>query len=222
MSRRDTGSRGLKGSLVLFAGASFASACLERHPGDTRQPRDECVKCHGGVLDPPLEAAPPFALSGETAVSARGVGAHQAHLTVSDWARPVLCAECHIVPGVTDAPGHMDSSYPAEVVFRGPARAFRAEPVFVAETGRCEATFCHGGSFVGGRPSGGTHAEPTWTAEDPAVSACTGCHGMPPPEPHPAETQCFQCHENIEPDHSFSQPELHVDGVVTFYLPRED
>jgi predicted CxxxxCH...CXXCH cytochrome family protein len=123
------------------------------------------------------------------------------------------------VPKELHQKGHVDTEYPAEVRFQGPARAFEAEPVFLAESGRCAETFCHGGYFVGGRPSGGSHPEPEWTSQDDQVASCTGCHGMPPPSPHPPESRCSDCHKNIGPGEQFSHPELHVNGVVNFFLP---
>lgn len=195
--------------------------CLELRDTDGSTPRPECTTCHGGVLEPPFDPAPPYNLSGELERSARGNGAHEAHLVGSGRARVVPCADCHLVPQQEDAPGHMDTPYPAEVELLGVARAFGAQPEFVPAEGACRNTFCHGGYFVGGRPSGGTDTEPRWTSTDPETASCTGCHGAPPPDPHPAAEQCSDCHEDIRADRSFSRPELHVDGKVTFYLPSE-
>jgi predicted CxxxxCH...CXXCH cytochrome family protein len=198
------------------------SSCLDRRePDDDLQPKAECTTCHGGMLEPPFEAAPPFSLAGESDSSARGVGAHQAHLLGNDWSRTIACSDCHLVPSEVDSPGHFDDDYPAEVRFWGVAFAFEADPRFDAESGTCKGTFCHGGSFVGHRPSGGTDTEPSWTSQDDAVAACTGCHGMPPPDPHPAEDHCSDCHKDIDEDRTFLRPELHVDGTVTFYLPGD-
>lgn len=206
--------------IALSAVAAFAtSSCLELREDPGTAPREECITCHGGMLEPPFEAAPPYNLSGETEQGARGNGAHEAHLVGGGRARVVPCGDCHLVPEAEDAPGHMDSEYPAEVELLGVARAFRAQPEFVSAESTCRNTFCHGGSFIGGRPSGGTHTEPKWHSTDPDTASCTGCHGAPPPAPHPDEDQCSDCHHDIRVDGSFSHPELHVDGTVTFYLP---
>lgn len=197
------------------------SSCLELREDAGTAPRKECTTCHGGTLEAPFEAAPPYNLSGDLEKDARGNGAHEAHLLGSGRARVVPCADCHLVPDDEDAAGHMDSEYPAEVELLGVARAFGAQPEFVSAESTCRNTFCHGGSFVGGRPSGGTHTEPLWTSTDPDTASCTGCHGAPPPAPHPATEECSECHQNIGADGSFSRPDLHVDGTVTFYLPSD-
>lgn len=210
--------------LALPAGVSALvallgpTACLERREPDGVAPREECTTCHGGMLPAPLEAAPPTSLAGDSDSSARGVGAHEAHLLGNSWSRPIVCADCHVVPQNTDDEGHMDTPYPAEIIFSRTARAFEAEPSFDASSGRCQDTFCHGGSFVGHRPSGGTVTEPEWTSSDAAITACDGCHGMPPPAPHPAAEQCADCHHDVDADRSFFRPDLHVDGKVTFYV----
>lgn len=207
--------------LLLLAGLLTAlltpTACLERREPDGVAPREECTRCHGGMLPAPFEAAPPFSLAGDSEPTARGAGAHEAHLLGNSWSRPIACTECHVVPETTDAPGHIDT-YPAEITFMGPVRAFEAEPSFDAKTGTCKETFCHGGSFVGHRPSGGTVTEPQWTATDAAITACDGCHGMPPPAPHPEAEGCSDCHHDLDAERSFLRPELHIDGKVTFYV----
>jgi len=203
--------------LTALAAASLAG-CLDRREPDGVSPRDECGTCHGGVLPAPFTAAPPTSLAGDVERSARGVGAHEAHLSGNDWSRPIACADCHAVPGAVDDPGHIDSEYPAEVHFPAVARAFEAEPSFDAETGQCKNTFCHGGSFVGHRPSGGAVVEPVWNDTDPAIASCDGCHGLPPPLPHPEADACSDCHQNIDSERKFVRPELHVDGKVTFYV----
>src|SRR5262245_16398537 len=76
--------------------------CLERREPDGVEPRAECTTCHGGVLPAPFEAAPPTSLAGDAQPSARGVGAHEAHLLGSDWARTIACTDCHVVPTAVD------------------------------------------------------------------------------------------------------------------------
>lgn len=210
--------------VVLSTSGLALHGCLETRGYDTWAEQAECVECHGGTLEAPEEfpewaAAPPYNLSGETERSARGNGAHEVHLRGTESARALRCVECHIVPEQTDAPGHMDTPYPADLTFTGPAQAFEATPHFDTESQSCKQTFCHGGYFVGGRPSGGTLTEPIWTDVSGAPSVCGACHGLPPPDPHPRAEQCSDCHMNIAADKTFIVPELHVDGQVTFYLP---
>lgn len=199
--------------------AVTTGGCLERRDNDTAVAREECTTCHGGTLAAPFEAAPPINLSGEDERTARGNGAHAAHLLASDRARPLTCDNCHSVPDTLYAAGHVDSAYPAEVKIESRvASAFEATPEWDVDSGTCKNTFCHGGYFVGGRPSGGTHPEPSWTSADGVEARCGGCHGLPPPAPHPEVEGCTECHENSRPDGSFVDPNRHVDGVVDFYL----
>ncbi len=172
-----------------------------------------CTSCHG--QDNP---APPRDLSGNTASSFPGVGAHQAHLGAGARARAVACSECHVVPATLLATGHIDTSLPAELQFSGVALAFDAAPTY--QSGTCVGTPCHGGDFPGTHRSGGSNLAPEWTKVDGTQATCGSCHSMPPPPPHPYPTNCSACHEDMAPDNlTFRHPELHVDGVVTFTVP---
>jgi predicted CxxxxCH...CXXCH cytochrome family protein len=175
-----------------------------------------CTDCHGD--DNP---APPRDLAGATSTDSPGVGAHQAHLTGTARSRAVPCGECHLVPEATFAPGHLDTAAPAEVLFSGAATAFGAAPSYIG--GSCQSTSCHGAVFPDGHASGGTLTTPDWTTVNGTQAACGTCHGLPPPAPHPKgdlNPVCSACHANIAPDNAtFTHPELHVDGVVTFALP---
>jgi predicted CxxxxCH...CXXCH cytochrome family protein len=172
-----------------------------------------CSSCHGSQQSP----APPVDVSGNQAPSVPGVGAHQAHIFGSGLARQVPCAACHHVPEGALEQGHIDTPLPAEVIFSGAALIGAAEPRYVG--GSCQQTSCHGARLPSGNPSGGRLTSPSWTGTGQA--ACGSCHGLPPPPPHPNDTYpCSACHQNIGEDGvSFSHPELHVDGVVTFALP---
>jgi predicted CxxxxCH...CXXCH cytochrome family protein len=184
---------------------------------DVREP-DACNACHGDPGGEGLRAAaPPRDTFERSETEERGVGAHAAHVLATGRARPLGCAECHVVPETSRALGHVDTKLPAEVAFSGIAFAFDAEPSY--EDGTCRNTYCHGGSFIGGRPSGGGHVHPSWTLVDASQTACDGCHGMPPPLPHPQDAGwCGECHHNIDEGDQFSRPLLHVDGIVTFRL----
>lgn len=174
---------------------------------------DDCTACHGGATP-----APPPDLLGERDPTSPGVGAHQAHLAGTDWARRVACDECHQVPEATLDEGHLDSALPADLVFSGAAAAFGGAPSY--QDGSCRETSCHGGVFPGGHRSGGSLTEPRWTDVGGAPAECGACHGLPPPAPHPygnLNPTCSACHENIDSDNrTFTRPDLHVDGVVTF------
>lgn len=204
-------------SALVVTGVTLSLAgCLDLREQEAPS-KDECAVCHGGTLAQPFSAAPPLNLAGQSERAARGNGAHQIHLLGTDRSRPLACDECHHVPDELYAPGHVDSAYPAEVRFSGPAVAFEAQPTF--EAGSCKDTFCHGGYFVGGRPSGGSLVTPNWLDLSGKPAECGSCHGLPPPSPHPDDSACADCHHNIRADGTFSNPDLHVDGLVTFYLP---
>lgn len=169
-----------------------------------------CTGCHSsGAADAGGSGVGPNA--------APDLGAHAAHLAPDGPARPVPCVECHLVPSQVLAPGHVDTSAPAEVRFSGVATAFEARPLF--DAGTCAQTYCHGDSFIGGRPSGGVDTQPSWSATSGALT-CQSCHGLPPPPPHPTPADdCSGCHRNVDAARQFVARETHIDGVVTFFLP---
>ena len=170
-----------------------------------------CTSCHGG-----RNAAPPVDAEGNTKTTAAGVGAHQTHVRGTERSRAVPCGECHVVPKTLLASGHVDSERPAELAFAGVALAYGAEPQYSG--GSCQSTSCHGAVFPD-YPSGGSNTEPSWTRVDGTQAACGSCHGVPPPPPHPLDTYpCSHCHGDIAEDGTFTHPELHVDGNVTFQV----
>lgn len=156
------------------------SSCQTCHPADAphvdgvvqvgRAPG--CSGCHGDATSP----APPNDLSGNTDISAIGVGAHRAHVLVPTGLRgPIACATCHLVPTAIDDRGHIDSPPPAEVnAFLSWDRASQT----------CGSSPCHG------------PARPVWTQKGGVT--CGSCHGVPPSAaPHTASmklTDCTRCH----------------------------
>ncbi len=168
-----------------------------------------CDACHGGDA----AGAPPPALDGSVDTSTPGVGAHENHLAGSGIGRPVPCQECHVVPSAIGDAGHTDSSRPAELTFAGVASAFGAMPSYDGD--RCGNSYCHGGMFVDGKPSGGAETNPRWTVVDGSQVTCTSCHSMPPPSPHQSTAQpCANCHANVSFINEIIDPNLHVNGVV--------
>jgi predicted CxxxxCH...CXXCH cytochrome family protein len=131
-----------------------------------------CSGCHGDASSP----APPNDLSGNTLITAIGVGAHRKHLLVPTQLRgPIPCATCHQVPTAVDDPGHIDSPLPAEVNdVLGWDRSSRT----------CTTAACHGPS------------RPVWTAQGGVT--CGSCHGVPPTRsphlPNMTPLVCVSCH----------------------------
>jgi predicted CxxxxCH...CXXCH cytochrome family protein len=172
---------------------------------------DSCNACHGGD-----NAAPPLDVEGNSRTTVPGVGAHQTHVLGTARSRAVPCDVCHAVPDDVFDPGHMDTARPAEVVFSGIATINGAKPAY--ERGTCTSTPCHGAVFPDGHDSGGSNTAPDWTRVGEGEAQCGSCHGLPPPPPHPLPTYpCQDCHRNVADDGvTFTRPDLHVDGVVTF------
>lgn len=170
-----------------------------------------CNGCHGS----PVNEGPPSDLSGLSDTSRVGVGAHQAHLSPRGPARPVACAECHVVPAAVDAGTHLDGV--TQVRFTGVARANGAAPTWNGMT--CASSACHDSAVWRGSPGGGSSPAPTWTRVDGTQRTCTSCHGAPPPAPHVQRSDCFACHQSAAPDGGFVRPDLHVNGRVDFFVP---
>ena len=194
---------------VIAADGSFADANLHID-GIVEVVATSCDACHGSSASP----APPRGLLGETATTARAVGAHQAHLAPSPWRAPIACEECHRVPATPTAVGHLDSPRPAELTFGPLATADGATPSFDGVT--CQGAYCHGATLA----PGGADTTPTWTLVDGSQDACGTCHGLPPSAPHPSVTgappmSCAPCHGAvIAASGMFANAALHIDGVV--------
>jgi predicted CxxxxCH...CXXCH cytochrome family protein len=163
----------------------------------------DCTACHGSVAD--NNPAPPRDVFQQVGRDLRTVGAHREHLTPNNLYRTVRCDECHVVPTVWDAPGHIDPS-PAELTW-GPIASARST-VSSWDGANC-TTYCHGAKL-----RGGTLTTPAWTVTTPLQVYCGSCHGFPPSgHPASAATQgCTGCHpfNGFEP----LDPQRHVDGIL--------
>ena len=171
-----------------------------------------CTMCHGNSAQPatpanPLYAAPPVDTLGNSVTTAPGVGAHQAHLVNTDLsANPVLCTECHVVPG-----DFTHSTGPLNLTWGILATAEGAVPSFSPANATCSNVYCHGATLS----AGGTNTTPVWTTVDGSQDACGTCHAIPPPASsnnHPQNTDCGGCH----PGYSQTSVNLadHIDGAV--------
>jgi len=194
-------------SMLFMLGLVACAGQLD--PGeidDTPPNADPLTGCSSGCHGADASNAPPMGLSSAADTTAKGVGAHQAHLVASpSWHRKVECADCHVVPQTVGATGHLDGDNKAEVVFS--ARAGGAASSWNGTT--CTAG-CHGSAAWGG-----TSATPNWTRVDGTQSACGSCHGAPPPAPHPTGSNCAACHPTMEENSlSFRDPDSHINGKV--------
>lgn len=158
-----------------------------------------CNSCHGSAAND----APPNDTSGGTTTTLRGVGAHQAHVaTGSTWHATVACASCHRVPGAVNTVGHLDTPLPAELAFTGIAAGS-------TWNGSTCASYCHGATLAGGAATA-----PLWTKVDGTQAQCQSCHGLPPPAPHPQDTNCQNCHPNAGANHTITIAAQHIDGTL--------
>lgn len=169
-----------------------------------------CGRCHGDAARPALvepstlsdaekalvKSAPPRAISGATATTELGVGAHQAHLVGGRLRGPIPCGECHVVPA--DMQAHeagiaaIAAGTAQRVTFGTLADTGAAVAAWDRTTQKCSNLYCHGATIA----HGGSNHEPAWTLQDPThlSTSCGSCHGFPPPSPHPANNACSSCH----------------------------
>ena len=167
----------------------------------------ECDTCHGGNG----HNAPPRALDGTDLTSNPGVGAHEVHTLGGTVAGPMECGECHVVPDVVEALGHLDLSPGAELTFGALAATNGSNPKYDRRQNTCATTYCHGATLSGGRAR-----TPVWTLLDGTQIDCGACHGNPPPAPHPPARDCARCHPGtVLADGTIDVAGgLHVDGRV--------
>lgn len=195
-----------QGRLLATCAVFALSSCLVIREPSPLGEDSRCASCHGrpdAPGDALAKAAPPRDTLGNDAVTAPGVGAHQAHLESSETHEPVACTACHLVPLRTESPGHADTAGPAEVVFGELARQGGRAPRYDFVRLRCSDAYCHGPR---------TQA---WTRPRSSAEACGSCHGLPPAPPHPQSTRCELCHGEVAgPGGTIVAPALHVDGTL--------
>ncbi|MBN2009530.1 CxxxxCH/CxxCH domain-containing protein [candidate division KSB1 bacterium] len=171
-----------------------------------------CTGCHGGVDN--QTGAPPKDMEGNTARTARGVGAHSAHVEGSLWANAMDCSECHLKPADASAPGHIDGSRPADITWGDLAKNDGQSPAWNGTV--CNNVYCHGTSL-----DGGANTAPSWTDTTPI--ACNSCHGSPPASgAHTIhldryDLECNVCHNGYEKDTSVNLTN-HINGTVDVTL----
>jgi predicted CxxxxCH...CXXCH cytochrome family protein len=211
---------------LLAALASIATAGCDKAREVRAAGTGECTRCHGDAsrstagVDPAAPAAPPLSARGARETSARGVGAHQSHLTDSPIRRALACAECHVVPAdVSHVDGVVGIAFGA-IARANPKGQTPPAPSFDPQTASCSSTHCHGETLAGG-----TDKDPVWTGTFTAGQTtllCSSCHGYPPPSHAPSMMNCWACHPSVRP--SGSPPNQlpvidlavnrHVDGIL--------
>jgi predicted CxxxxCH...CXXCH cytochrome family protein len=216
---------GLGVAILIGTGCSEPRELQQTHAS-------ECSGCHGNAMRTIvnevveakassilLRAAPPFDTEGNAIRSARGVGAHLAHINAGLSHPAFTCNTCH--PGVDESvtvhenrsdiayvEQHIDGMSP--IVLSGTALSGGRQSTFSVDTLTCSASWCHGPE-----PVGITNASPTWTST--VALGCTGCHGNPPALPHPQVDNCALCHGKVfggQDGHVIVSPLLHVNGTI--------
>jgi predicted CxxxxCH...CXXCH cytochrome family protein len=195
----------------------MTSGCHVDRTGAAKSP-EACNTCHGDFRAPAADAiaaAPPRSLDGSTAETAPGVGAHQKHLVTGTLGKSVKCAECHRIPAVWDAAGHIDADMRAEVVFTDTLAnlttgdgTLKPVPSYDRATSSCNNVYCHGNWRIRRATSAyqfaytdsaivGAKYSPRWTA-GAAGASCGLCHAIPPGGHTAYESSaCGTCHTGI-------------------------
>jgi predicted CxxxxCH...CXXCH cytochrome family protein len=204
---------------------------------------ESCNTCHGtfsSVASDTLSWMPPRSLDGDTASTARGVGAHQYHLisTFMDLSPPFTCATCHQVPSSVYAAGHLNASGRAQVTFvaslaKTPSGGVTPSPSYDydAQNPKCSNTYCHGNWSVRKSASSyqfaytdsvivGNSYAPHWTGGE-SEDACGSCHGLPPTGHRDFGTDvstCNSCHY-LDPAKQGGalDKSIHVNGKIDLY-----
>jgi predicted CxxxxCH...CXXCH cytochrome family protein len=183
-----------------------------------------CTSCHGSAQS----AAPPRDLSGNTSQSARGVGAHQAHvLGKTVISAPIACSACHQVPAEIGSPGHLDHLRPASVAFSGLAVADGATPTWNGAS--CSTSYCHGGGAKLANDTAFKQRTPVWTLGT-SQAFCGSCHGVPPGNATHAGIKfpdCARCHPTtvntsggiIVSGSPGAITSTHINGVIDVVAP---
>ncbi len=182
-------------TLLLTLLAVTLAACEARQLGSASSGSSvdtACIRCHGSAENP----APPGDIRGNTATTAVGVGAHQAHVTAAHGiSAPLDCVFCHRKPAAVNDPGHLDGRVTV-TGYTGPDATWAAkvkDPGWSESSQSCTTSYCHG-RFEGGNAGNA----PVWTKVGTGQAACGTCHGSPPPAPHPvvssAPSSCNPCH----------------------------
>ena len=195
----------------------------------------DCTACHGGDAGNP---APPRDLSGNTATTALGVGAHQAHLNPPNGlTAPIACGDCHAVPAKVLSDGHIvtgtpPSVFPASISATSKAFADGASPQWDESTATCSNVYCHGGGqHFQADATASLDRTPKWTKVGQQQVYCGSCHGVPPADsahtPSMGLTTCATCHPGSVDANGFPivtgtpghETSKHIDGVIDYVAP---
>lgn len=209
-----------------YTGSDISTSCATSGCHSFDNGPESCNTCHGDFADANFPA-PPEDIEGNTETSARGVGAHTAHLYEAATGANVACESCHTPYADFEATGHIGDDNDAEVNFGGELIGKSATtPVYDYEKGSCANTYCHG-NFVYNKASSdkqyaysadqmaGNNVTVSWTDGDDAAE-CGSCHNLPPTGHVDYDiSECANCHSGvINAQGEIIDPELHINGVA--------
>ncbi|MBA4312948.1 MAG: hypothetical protein C0417_09990 [Chlorobiaceae bacterium] len=213
------------------------SGCHRDASSNPKSP-EACNTCHGlfsAPTDSVITWAPPQSLAGDTAITVRGVGAHQKHLAIGTLGKNVQCRECHTVPSTVSDPGHIDLPKQVTVAFHDTlANLVTANgiinPAYQSSSLTCNNTFCHGNWKLRKSASGsqfayadsimiGSNYSPVWTGGSPQSACGTTCHSLPPVG-HIASTisGCSGCHSGVvDNTGAIINRSKHINGKINVF-----
>lgn len=202
-----------------YSGGTTGVSCLDCHQ-DAGGP-ESCNTCHGDFADD-SRIAPPTDLANNYLTSAKGVGAHTAHVYESKIFVGVGCYDCH--PGNVGDGNYIathSDGLPAEMSFSGIADSGLSTPVYNSDLS-CSNTYCHGNFEYGDIK--GNNFSPIWNIVDGTQAACGTCHGRingqgeilsPTPEGHFGNFQaesCKNCHPDTFNEDGSLNKFIHING----------
>ena len=219
-----------------FEGGSSGVSCTTCH-SQTGGP-EACNTCHGNFSGPVSDIrnwAPPEDLDKETATTAKGVGAHQAHLNTMDLAsvNELGCNQCHAQLSGFDDPNHIKGG--VQLHFDPLATdSGRVTPIWSGSSATCANVYCHG-NFEFTRASSpypwaytdsamtGNNPTLEWTKVGTGQADCGTCHGLPPAGHFPQELKdCYVCHGTVvDQDLNIIDKTKHINGVIDLTLGKK-
>ncbi len=200
-----------------YSGGPAGVSCLGCHSGSAGP--EACNTCHGVFADE-SRIAPPTDLNNNFETSAKGVGAHTAHVYENGLGLGISCYECH--PGTVSSGDYVKAhinGLPAEMEFGDFASSGLSAPTYNSDLS-CANTYCHG-NFEFGEIQGNNYS-PIWNIVDGTQAACGTCHGKdgtPTPKGHFGNFGpeiCINCHGTAFNEDGSINKFNHINGEPNF------
>jgi len=218
-----------------FTGGIQSPSCKTSGCHTSAQGPAACNTCHGD-FNIPSQIAPPKDLSGNTATTSPGVGAHTKHLAAYANGDSLACSECHTVPTDVNSAGHLGTDGKAELNFGAFSNQLGGSS-YDYTTNKCANTYCHGNfEFKKSNASSvsqqqytadkmvGNKRAPQWNLVDGNEAKCSSCHGKNDVDPSPIGhipytiDQCVWCHGNVvDASGTIIDKTKHINGKVNVF-----